>query len=78
MGSASRQNRCEKFIAEFNEDAVKVFGLEDVVAQGLEYDDVHETVIFTAIINSGSKTHLVKILDAPEFDLEMDDEILIE
>lgn len=78
MGSAARQDRCERFINEFSEDAVRVYGLNMAVAQGLEYDDVRETVIFTAIIMDGGEEIRVRLMNTPEFDLEFDIDIVAE
>ena len=63
MGSISRSERCQRFIREFNKDAVMVFDMTDfasVVNNGLGMGDSTECVHF--FVNLEHQSHQEKLM----------------
>lgn len=79
MGSISRHNRCERFMDEFNSDAITYFNMStfpNVVScdLGISYDDCVR--FYVTFANGGREETLA--FDTIVFDPEWNDDLLVE
>lgn len=78
MGSIARTTRCERFVAEFDADAVSRFGLKGsfVVSQHLGTQDGWEQVFLFVLVRDGegAETEVELMLPVLFFDPEETDE----
>lgn len=68
----------KSFILEFNKDAMRLFGLNMAVSQGLEYDGENMAVIYGAMIMDGGNEVWVRLMGVPQFNCDADDDELLE
>lgn len=65
MGSSSRTERCERFIAEFNDDYIKACGIKSVnktvIAEALGFHDLYECVFHYVTILAVSAVSAVSV-----------------
>ncbi len=66
MGSISNYDRCNKYIDEFNEDAVRKYGLRKAaLRQSLNIDEGTEEVFLYAVIDDDGEDRRVRVETAP-------------